>query len=62
MIKTLRAIGFLVIFAVVALNIAFLIVAQYNSDVVQDFGIVITSTFGAVAIWFIVSAFILYIK
>lgn len=60
--KTLRAIGFLLILSVVALNIVYMLWAAKNSEVQEDFGLVLVSTFAAVVFWFTVSILVVYIK
>jgi hypothetical protein len=60
--KTLRGLGFFLIFMVVALNIVYLVLALSEDDYLEDFGIVLRTTLGTVAVWFSVSIFVVYIK
>jgi hypothetical protein len=61
-VKTLRALGFLLILCVVALNIVYMLWAAKNNDVQEDFGKVLVSTFTAVIVWFTVSILVVYIR
>jgi hypothetical protein len=61
-VKVIRAIGFIIIFAVVILNFVYLFLAESSPEIVTEFGIVLRSTFGTVTLWFTISLFILYIK
>lgn len=58
----MRAIGILVILSVVALNIVYMVWAARNSEVQEDFGKVLVSTFATVIVWFTVSILVVYIR
>jgi hypothetical protein len=55
-------IGFILIFAVVALNIVYLFLAESDVNIQIKFGIMLRSTFGAVTVWFTISLFVVYVK
>ena len=54
--------GFLLILCVVTLNIVYMVWAAKNSEVQEDFGKVLVSTFATVMVWFTVSILVVYVR
>lgn len=62
LVKSLRVMGSLLILGLVALNIIYMVWAAKNSEVQDDFGKTLISTFGTVTVCFTLSILAIYIR